>query len=135
MYTFDAKVKTRYSETDKMGVIYHANYVTYYELARSQMLEGIGDYSYDQMEKDGIMMPVIEVNIKYFLPAYYNEELTIRTTLKEMPSARITFYYEILNSNGDLLNSGSAILAFMDSKTRRPCRPPKRLIEVLKPFF
>jgi acyl-CoA thioester hydrolase len=132
MYIYDVQIRTRYSETDKMGVIYHANYINYYEIARTEMLRNTGVYSYDEMEADGIMMPVVEIQSKYILPAYYDENLTVRVIIKKMPTATITFCYEIFNEKQELLNTGTTTLAFMNYKTRRPCRPPQKLMECLR---
>jgi acyl-CoA thioester hydrolase len=87
------------------------------------------------METDGIMMPVIEIQSKYLLPAYYDENLTVRVIIKEMPTAKITFCYEVFNEKQELLNTGMTVLAFMNSKTRRPCRPPQKLIDCMKNYF
>jgi acyl-CoA thioester hydrolase len=135
MYIYDVLIRTRYSETDKMGVVYHANYINYYEIARTEMLRSTGVYSYSEMETDGIMMPVVEIQSKYLLPAYYDENLTVRVIIKEMPTAKITFYFEVFNEKQELLNTGMTILAFMNSKTRRPCRPPQKLMDCMKNYF
>jgi acyl-CoA thioester hydrolase len=132
MYIYEVQIRTRYNETDKMGIIYHANYITYYEIARTEMLRNTGVYSYDEMESAGIMMPVVEIQSKYIFPAYYDENLTVRITIKEMPTAKMTFYYEVFNEKQKLLNTGMTVLAFMNSKTRRPCRPPQKLLDCLK---
>jgi acyl-CoA thioester hydrolase len=87
------------------------------------------------MESAGIMMPVVEIQSKYMFPAYYDENLTVRVTIKEMPTAKITFYYEIFNEKQELLNTGMTTLAFVNSETRRPCRPPQKLIDCLKDHF
>jgi acyl-CoA thioester hydrolase len=87
------------------------------------------------MESEGIMMLVVEIHSKYILPAYYDENLTIRVIIKEMPTVKITFYYEVFNEKQELLNTGMSVLAFMNSKTRRPCRPPQKLIDCLKDYF
>jgi acyl-CoA thioester hydrolase len=118
-----------------MGVIYHANYINYYEIARTEMLRNTGIYSYSEMETDGIMMPVVEIQSKYILPAYYDELLTVRVIINEMPTVKITFCYEIFNEKQHLLNTGMTTLIFMNSKTRRPCRPPQKLIDCLKSYF
>ncbi|MDR2467286.1 MAG: acyl-CoA thioesterase [Prevotellaceae bacterium] len=135
MLTYDAKIRTRYGETDKMGVIYHANYINYYEIARTEMLRSTGLYSYDEMERDGVMMPVVEIESKYLMPAYYDECLTVRVTVREPPTARITFHYEIYNEKRELLNTGRAVLVFISVKSGRPCRPPKKLIDCFKEYF
>jgi acyl-CoA thioester hydrolase len=118
-----------------MGVIYHANYINYYEIARTEMLRDTGIYSYTEMEAEGIMMPVVEIQSKYMLPAYYDEYLTVRVIIKEMPTAKITFHYEVFNQKHELLNTGMTVLAFMNSETRRPCRPPQKLIDCLTKHF
>jgi acyl-CoA thioester hydrolase len=135
MYTHELKIRVRYGETDCMGVVYHANYVNYYEIARTEMLRAAGNYSYRDMEADGVMMPVIEVQSRYFKAAFYDEELTIRTTLREMPTSKITFHYEIFNERAELINSGAVTLAFMRRESRRPCRPPEKLMNILKPYM
>ncbi|MDR3246378.1 MAG: acyl-CoA thioesterase [Prevotellaceae bacterium] len=135
MYIYDVQIRTRYSETDKMGIIYHANYITYYEIARTEMLRNTGIYSYNEMELAGIMMPVVEVQSKYIMPAYYDENLTIRVIIKEMPTAKMTFCYEVFNEKQELLNIGAVTLAFMNSQTRRPCRPPQKLLDCLIDYF
>ena len=135
MYTQELNIRVRYVETDSMGIVYHANYINYYEIARTEMLRAAGNYSYREMEDNGVLMPVVELESKYHRPAYYDELLTIRTTIKEMPTARIRFYYEIFNAAGDLLNTGSVTLGFMNSQTRRPCRPPVKLLETLQQYF
>ena len=134
MYTHETKLTTRYGETDQMGIIYHANYINYYEVARTEMIRKLG-YPYQEMENDGIMMPVVEVQSKYIRPVYYDEELTIYTTLKKFPASRITFHYEIYNAKNELINTGIVVLAFMYTKTRRPCRPPTKLMQVIQKYF
>jgi acyl-CoA thioester hydrolase len=118
-----------------MGVIYHANYINYYEIARTETLRNTGIYSYTEMESAGIMMPVVEIQSKYILPAYYDEILTVRVIIKEMPTAKINFFYEVFNEKQELLNTGMTTLAFMNSETRRPCRPPQKLIDCMKDYF
>jgi len=135
MVTHETKILTRYGETDRMGVIFHANYIIYYEIARTEMLKDLGDYSYKAMEEDGIMMPVVEIRSNYVKPAYYDEELTVRTTLEEMPRSKITFRYEVFNQRNELINTGVAVLAFMKADTRIPSRPPARLLKLLQPHF
>jgi acyl-CoA thioester hydrolase len=135
MYQHDVQIRTRYNETDKMGIIYHANYINYYEIARTEMLRSTGIYSYNEMELSGVMMPVVEIQSRYILPAYYDEILTIKVIIREMPTAKMTFYYEISNEKQELLNTGMTVLAFMNCATRRPCRPPQKLVDCLKNYF
>ena len=83
-------------------------------------------------EKDGVMMPILEVHSKYLRPAHYDELITVRISLRELPKARITFEYEIYNEAGELLNTGSTVLGFIRRDTRRPCRAPKGFMELLE---
>ncbi len=114
-----------------MGIVHHSNYVCYYEAARSDMLRALG-MSFAEVEKRGIMMPVLEVHARYLRPARYDELLTVRILLHEMPTARITFDYEIRNDRNELLNTGSTVLGFVHSDTRRPCRCPQWFLDLLR---
>ena len=131
MYSFDAKLCVRYYETDQMGIVHHSNYVRYYELARTEMMIHLG-FSYGTMEKEGVMMPVVSASSKYIKPAYYEDELTVRITVKDLPTARMYFFYEIFNQHGELINTGETCLSFTNMTTNRPCRPPQRLIDMMK---
>lgn len=120
-----------YVHTDQMGVVHHSNYICYYEAARSDLMRELGA-SYSEMERAGVMMPILEVHSKYLRPARYDEMLTVRVILRELPMARITFEYEVYNAARELLNTGSTVLGFMRSDTRRPCRAPEVFVEMLK---
>ncbi|MFV0305776.1 MAG: acyl-CoA thioesterase [Moheibacter sp.] len=124
-------IRVRYGETDQMGVVYHGNYATYCEIARVEFFRELG-IPYKKMEEQGIILPVTELNLKFHQPAYYDELLTIRTTLREVPrGVRITFNYEIYNESEILLTTGFSILAFIDAKTRKPIRCPSTIIKQL----
>lgn len=123
MYVFEHKVRVRYAETDQMGYVYYGNYAAYYEVARTEMLRVTG-ISYKDLEAMGIMMPVTEMHTKYHSPAKYDELITIRVTIKERPSVRIIFNYEIFDESGKLLNTGVTQLVFVDMEKNRPCKPP-----------
>jgi acyl-CoA thioester hydrolase len=117
-----------------MGVVYYGNYPQYFEVGRVEALRNL-NLSYRQMEADGIMLPVLKLEVKYLKPALYDDELTIKTFVKELPVSRITFEHEIYNSKGELLTTGLVQLVFIDEKTRRPQRCPKKLTECLTPYF
>lgn len=134
MFDNQTTVRTRYAETDQMGVVYYGNYPQYFEVGRVETLRALG-ITYRNMEEEGIMLPVLKLEIKYLKPALYDDELTIKTFLKEMPSTRITFNHEIYNSKGDLLTTGLVQLVFVDAATRRPTRCPENVISTLQPFF
>ena len=134
MLSQEVSIRVRYAETDQMGYVYYGNYATYYEVARVECLRNLG-LSYKIMEEEGIMMPVVENTSKYILPAKYDDLLTIKIFVKEMPSKRITFEYEIYNEREKLINLGITILAFVDMKNGRACSAPESIISLLKPFF
>jgi acyl-CoA thioester hydrolase len=114
-----------------MGVVHHSNYVRYYEYARTEMMLYLG-FSYGSIEKEGTGMPVISVSSKYIKPAYYEDELTVRVTVKDLPMAKMRFYYEIFNQYAELINTGETVLSFINMTTNRPCRPPKHLVDMFK---
>jgi len=130
MYSFEKKIRVRYGETDQMSFVYYGVYAQYYEVGRVELLRSL-NVSYKELEKLGFALPVVNLNISYKKPAFYDDLLTIKTTIKEMPSARITFYYETLNSKGELLNTGEVVLVFMDKKTRKPCLAPAIVLDKL----
>ncbi len=130
MKTHFTYVKVRYGETDQMGVVHHGNYAQYLEIARIDWLSGLG-ISYKHMEKEGMMLPVYELKMKFLKPATFDDELEIRTSLVEKPGVRIRFSYEIRNRSQELLTEAETTLIFMDSKKRTPVRCPDYILEKL----
>ncbi len=125
---FKSQVKVRYGETDQMGVVYHGNYAQYFEIARIDWLNNLG-VSYKSMEDNGVMLPVITLLTNFKRSAYFDDLLTITTTLKEIPSVKIIFEYEVHNQNGELLTTGETTLVFVNKKTKRPMKCPQYLLE------
>lgn len=134
MYTFDSTARVSYKDTDRMGYSYYGNYPTYYEIGRTELFRSLG-MPYKFFEDNGIMMPVLSMNVKYIKPAYYDDVLTIKTFLKELPSARIKFDYEIYNADGQLINIGDTVLVFVDGTTKKPMRAPEILIKEIEKYF
>ncbi len=134
MFEHKTTVRTRYSEVDRMGYVYYGNYATYFEVGRVEAMRVLG-ISYAELEEDGIMMPVIRYEIDYKKPAFYDEELTIVTRVKEVPRSRITFEYETWNSKGEHLNSAMTQLVFVDSKTMRPLRAPQVIVDAANKYL
>lgn len=130
MNFYETEIRVRYGETDQMGVVYHANYAIYFEVGRTEWLRAFG-LSYSQMEAEGIMLPVISLNINYKNSARYDDVLKVKTRLKKMPTASIEFEYELVNSDAVLLATGSTTLAFIDMQKNRPTRCPKYLLDKL----
>jgi acyl-CoA thioester hydrolase len=134
MYQSETHIRVRYGETDQMGYVYYGNYAAYYEVARVESLRQLG-LTYKELEDMGVMMPVLENHTKFIAPALYDDLLRIQTTIRTKPGVRLKFEYEIFNPSGKLINQGETLLAFVDMKTGRPCRPPAIFDKVLEPFF
>ncbi len=124
-------VKVRYAETDQMGVVHHGNYAEYLEVARLDWLDQLG-VSYKSLEKEGVMLPVYELNTKFIKPAYFDDVLRIETQLKELPRVKIEFSYEVFNQHDELITTAYTILVFMDSETKRPIRCPEYILNKIK---
>ena len=131
MYSFETKVRVRYGETDQMGFVYYGVYAQYFEVGRVELLRSLG-VGYKSLEEEGYFLPVVNFEIQYKKPALYDDELIIKTTIKEMPSARIAFYYETYNIKKVLLNTGKVVLVFVDKTNRKPCLTPSIVINKLK---
>ena len=110
------KILPRYAETDQMGIIHHSAYAIWYEQARTDFFNQIG-MRYDEIEQMGIMTPLVELNCKYKRPAYYNQEVEIRTKIIELTPVKFTLEYNILDINENLINVGRTTLAWSDAKT------------------
>ncbi|HLF51909.1 thioesterase family protein [Flavobacterium sp.] len=125
------QVRVRYSETDQMGVVYHGNYIPYFEMGRVEWLRNKG-VSYKSMEEKGIALPIVSMNINYKKSARYDELLTVKTTFKSQTSVKIEFDCEILNEENELLTTAQFILVFVSLKTGRPTAPPEYIKELLE---
>ena len=134
MYCFETKIRVRYGETDQMGFVYYGVYAQYFEVGRVELLRSLG-VDYKSLEEEGYFLPVVNLEIQYKKPALYDDELTIKTTIKEVPSTRIEFYYETFNIDNESLNTAKVVLVFIDKNTKKPCLPPDIIINKLKEKF
>jgi acyl-CoA thioester hydrolase len=128
------KITTRYAETDQMGIIHHANYLIYLEQARIDWLDQLR-FSYVEMEKSGVILPVTNVNIDYKHPLYLADEITVSCTLLQPPTARVIFDYEVVNEQKLICARAQITLVFTDTKTFRPRKPLSDFIEACKSHF
>lgn len=129
--TRKVQYRVLYADTDMMGVIYYGNYGRLYEMGRTEMVRGMG-LPYFELEKAGIMMPVYSVEARYRNVIRYDELITIETTVKNPPSARMEFFHRIFNEDGGLAHEAKVVLVFLDMKTNRPVRAPERLVKLLE---
>ncbi|MBT3421742.1 MAG: acyl-CoA thioesterase [Bacteroidetes bacterium] len=134
MFQHDTTVRVLYADTDVMGVVYYGNYPKFYEIGRTEMIRSLG-MPYADLERTGIIMPVRDMTCNYIKSAHYDQVLTIRTRIEEIPKARMKFFYEIYNENKELVHTGETTLVFLDMKTNRPVRAPELLIKKLNPYF
>lgn len=131
METNEITFRIRYGETDQMGVVYHGNYPQFLEMGRISWLRAL-DLSYKEMEANGVMLPVVSLEMKFIKPALFDDLVTVKTKLKKMPMVRIEFDYELTNQNGEILVEANTVLAFMDSSKKRPIKCPDYILKKLK---
>ena len=127
----EIRTRVRYGETDQMGVVYHANYLLYYEMGRTEYMRARG-YAYSEMEREGFSLAIVEASLKYHANVSYDEEIIIRTRIGDLTRVQVTFYYQVFKADGEvLLSEGSTRLACVgrDMKVKRL---PKEMFEALK---
>lgn len=135
MFISTTTIRVRYGETDQMGYLYYGNYGLYYEVGRAEAIRELG-FTYRELEEQGVIMPVAELNVKYLRPAFYDNLITVKTILKELPkSSKIQFHSELYNEQEELLNVGVTTLVFIDVKTKQKAGLPEELKKRLEPFF
>ena len=135
MYTTETQIRIHYALTDQMGVVYHGHYAQFYEIGRGEAIRVLG-YTYKDIENMGIIMPVVDIHSKFLRPAKYDDLITVKTTLRDLPTGhRIIFHSEIYNEKDELLNVGDVTLYFMDAKSMQRCGMSDALYQKLKDYF
>lgn len=132
MLSTSVDIRVRYAETDAMGVVYHANYLPWFEIARIALLEKAG-LSYKELEEQGYLLPVLEAHMKYSLPARFDDRLVVTATMTEAPRVRLRIDYTVA-LDGKTLTTGHTLHAFMD-RSARAIKPPPRVVSALAVFF
>ena len=133
MKNFSIKIKVRYCETDQMGLVHHGSYINYFEEARIAWISNLG-FSYSEMEKSGIILPVSKLNVSYLRPAYFDDELLVNVKLAELPTSRLIFNYTIKNKD-EVVVTAATVLAFLNKITKKPVRCPDYMLEKVAPLF
>ena len=123
-------LRVRYGETDPMKYVYYGNYAEYLVVARVELFRELG-ISYDEIENQGIWLPVSEFSIKYLKPGLYDEILEIHTYIKKLPGVRIEFEYEIYNSSNEKITEAKTTLFFLDAKKNKVVKCPDFLMQLL----
>lgn len=134
MFKSISQIRVRYSETDQMGYVYYGNYATYFEVGRVEALRSLG-ITYKEMEENGLALPVLDFQIRYFKPALYDDLLSVHTIIPELPGVRIRFEYETYNASGVLLNKAATTLVFLNKQTSRPVTAPDEVLDKMRTYF
>jgi acyl-CoA thioester hydrolase len=135
VFITETHIRVRYAETDQMNVVYYGNYAQYFEVARAESIRNLG-FTYKEMEAAGVMMPVVEMQIKFLRPAHYDDLLTIKTILRELPvDHRILFEHEVYNQEKKLLTLGKVILYFVKIGSFEKTVMPASLRSLIQTFF
>jgi acyl-CoA thioester hydrolase len=121
-------LRVRYAETDKMGVVYYANYLVWFEVGRADLLRSLG-WTYREIELDGVSLPVIEAHCDYHRPARYDDEIEVRTEGRLLSPVRMEFHYQVVRTQDAVVSAtGRTVHAALDP-SGRPCRLPKGVRE------
>lgn len=135
MYAHDFQLRVRYGETDQMGYLYYGNYAQYFEVGRVETIRSLG-LSYKELEEvHGIWLPVVNMEMRFVRPAYYDDLLTVHTEIRNMPDQYITFYTDIVNEKRKIINSGRVKLCFFDASAKKVTLAPEFLLSKLRPYF
>jgi acyl-CoA thioester hydrolase len=119
MHISTKEIEVRYAETDQMGVVYHSNYLIWMELGRTKLIEDLG-FNYAEMEKEGVISPVIDIQASYKHPVRYGENAIIKTWIEEYDGLRVTYGYEVHSSSGELSLTGSSRHVCVKKENFRP---------------
>jgi len=123
-------LRVRYADTDKMGIVYYAKYLEYFEVARTEMLRSLG-LPYREIEEKGYELPVASASIKYYKGAGYDDELLIVASLTPKLSPRVEIHYEVKRTDGELIAEGETTLVFVDRATGKPTRAPQFYLDAI----
>jgi acyl-CoA thioester hydrolase len=135
MYAHETQIRVRYGETDQMGYLYYGNYAQYFEVGRVETIRSLG-LTYKELEEvHGIWLPVVSLEMRFVRPAYYDDLLTVRSELRDLPDEHITFHVEVSNERKKLVNAGRVRLCFFDAATKKVVPAPEYLMEKLRPYF
>ena len=135
MFEHTHQIRVRYAETDQMSYVYYGNYAQYYEVGRVEAMRSLG-LSYASMEKEwGVMMPVMKLEMEFLRPAFYDDLLTIVTTITHLPLNDIVFNSSIFNERKKIVNKAAVTLCFIDSVTKKRIAAPEFLLKKMNAFY
>lgn len=131
MIEYEHKFRVTYTDTDQMGTMHHANYAKYYEAARWELFRSIG-IPYSRVEEAGYMLPVTRMNFRFIKTTHYDEQLTVKTTLRTIKGVRIWFVYKLYNEQNELINEAETELAFVGKNNWKPCGAPDFILKAVE---
>ena len=131
MITSETKIEIRYDEVDKMGYVYHGNYAKYYHISRTELMNSLGICD-KELEDRGIILPVIEMNVKYRKPVFYGDTITVKTSITVLLKIKVRFNHKVFNQKNELINEANSTLVFVDANSRLPMRIPEAIVNKLK---
>ena len=134
MIISELKIRVLYAHTDKMGFVYYGRYYEYFEAGRNEFLRKLG-YPYSKIESQDIILPVIESNARHFAPAKYDDEITLFTIMRQIPTVRIKLEYLVENCRKEKLADGFTVHSFVNSLTKKPTKPPSDFLDLIKSKF
>ena len=135
MFESSTQIRVHYALTDQMGMVYHGHYAQFFEIGRSEAIRKLG-FTYKEIEAMGIIMPVVDLHSRFIFPVKYDELITVKISLREMPQHhKIVFYSEVFNEEGRLCTSGAVTLYFMEAATMKRSEMPLALKEKLEAYF
>ncbi len=123
MESFISKIRVGYADTDQMGIVHHSNYLKYYETARWSLFRHLGT-PYKKLEEAGFLLPVVNVQMQFLKPAYYDEILTVETLITTFKGPKLALSYKLYNEDQELINTAKVTLAFININSRKACKPP-----------
>ncbi len=132
-FEHNTKLRVRYGETDQMGYCYYGNYAQYFEVGRVEAMRQVG-MSYKELERQGVMLPVSEFQVKYLTPALYDDELTVITKITKLKGVRLYFEYEIFNEQKELVCKASTVLVFVSKDTMKPMPPSDQFMSLISKY-
>lgn len=134
MYTFETPIRIHYALTDQMGVVYHGHYAQFYEIGRTEAIRNLG-YTYKDVEALGIIMPVVDLHMRFLQPARYDDLIMVSISLTEIPKTHKIVFHGEIKLGDKVINTGTATLYTMDAKTMQRTTLPEQIQKALEPYF
>jgi acyl-CoA thioester hydrolase len=128
MLVSEKQIEVRYAETDQMGVVYHANYLVWFELGRTQLIKDLG-FEYAEMEKKGVLSPVVDLQISYKKSLKYGQKAIVKTCVKSVGPIKVVYSYEVYNDEGDLCSIGESTHVVVSKEGFKPLKFKKEFPE------